>query len=98
MRDPKDYVIHKDLDAPIPFFAWEVVDVVVAILLMGLCTIMQQFILGVVLLVVVLKIAKKMRSGAKQGQVQHLLWRIGLTLDKPLKENGPNPVILEYFE
>lgn len=92
------YKVPSKLDAPIPFFAWEIVDIVVAMILMGVCILTNQILVGFVGVVIVLKIAKKLRQGQKQGQVQHLFWRTGINLDTPLKKHGPNPLILEYFE
>lgn len=97
MEDTQSYVVPVDIDAPIPIFKWEVVEVVVAIMVMGVCIILQKFMLGIIGGYCVLWLAKKAKAGAKRGQVQHLLWRLGLNLDTPLKLFSPPSTRLEYM-
>lgn len=92
------YDVPMNLDAPIPFFAWELIDILVVMMLVGTTILMNQTLAGLAGAVVVLKLAKKLRQGQKQGQVQHLFWRIGIDMDKPLRKHAANPLILEYFE
>lgn len=92
------YKVPPKLDGPVPFFAWEIIDMVVAMLLLGTTILMGGFLFGAIGAVLVLKHAKKLRQGSKEGQVPHLFWRIGLNLDKPLRLHGVNPLILEYYK
>lgn len=98
MDDDSKYSVPLNLDAPIPFFAWEFIDIIVAMMFAGLGILMEMFLLGFMGMIVVLVYAKKLRQGQKRGQVQHLFWRMGINIDKPLKKNAGNPLILEYFE
>lgn len=97
MEDQQIYLVPSEIDAPIPFFAWEATEIVVVLMLMGLALIARQFLLGIVLAVTVLSLAKRMRAGRKRGQMQHLFWRLGLSLDTPLKKHGPRALMLEYM-
>lgn len=97
MNDTR-YNVPTDLDASIPFFAWEIIDFIVVTMLMGVSILMEAMAVGFVGAIIVLKVAKKLRQGQKKGQVQHLFWRIGIEMDKPLKKHSANPLILEYFE
>lgn len=92
------YKIPAKLDGPVPFFAWEIIDMIVAMLLLGTTILMGGFLFGFVGAILVLKYAKRLRAGSKHGQVPHLFWRIGLNLDTPLRKYGPNPLLLEYYK
>jgi len=96
--DGEYYQVPSEVDAPIPIFAWEVTDVVVAITVLGAAIVLRLFIPGLFGAVGVLILAKKIRSGQKRGQVQHLLWRLGLNLDTPLKRHAPKPLRLEFMK
>jgi|SRR5690554_3574523 len=93
----ESYRIPKDIDAPIPIFAWEITEVVVAIMVLGVAIIMRLFVPGLVVAIFMMMMAKKMRAGQKRGQVQHMLWRMGLRLDPLLARFGPRPMRLEYM-
>lgn len=92
------YKIPAKLDGSVPFFAWELIDMVVAMMLLGATILMGKLLIGVISSVVVLKYAKKLRQGQKEGQVPHILWRAGLNLDSPLRKYGVNPLILEFYK
>lgn len=92
------YKIPKNLDAPIPILKWELTEVVVATMVLGVGFVAESLLFGTIGFIVVLKIGRSLRQGQKQGQVQHLLWRAGILIDKPLKLHGPTPLILEYYE
>ena len=97
MDDNQIYLIPSEIDAPIPIFAWEAPELVIALMVLGLSLVVRQFIPGIITTIVLLSLAKKLRAGRKRGQVQHLLWRLGLNLDTPLKRHGPRALILEYM-
>jgi len=97
MEDSQSYIVPAGIDAPIPIFKWEVVEVIVAIMVMGVCLILQKFLFGIIGAFTVLWAAKKFKSGAKRGQVQHLIWRLGLNLDTPLKLFSASSTRLEYM-
>lgn len=93
----ESYRIPQDVDAPIPIFAWEMTEVVVAIMVIGVGIIMRFFIPGLIAGILLMMAAKKMRAGQKRGQVQHVLWRMGLRLDPLLGKFAPRPMRLEYI-
>lgn len=97
MNDHEIYIIPSEIDAPIPIFAWEAPELVIALMVLGLSLVVRQFLPGIVMTVLLLSVAKKLRAGRKRGQVQHLLWRLGLNLDTPLKKHGPRALMLEYM-
>ncbi len=92
------YKVPAKLDGPVPFFAWEIIDMVVAMLILGATILMGNLLFGVIGSVMVLKSAKKLRQGQKEGQVPHMLWRTGMNLDSPLRKYGVNPLILEFYK
>lgn len=97
MEDSQSYIVPAGIDAPIPIFKWEVVEVITAIMAMGVCLILQKFFTGIVCAMFILWLAKKFKAGAKRGEIQHLIWRLGLNLDTPLKLFGPPSTRLEYM-
>lgn len=98
MSGYQDYEVPVGIDAPIPIFKWEVVEIVIAIVILGCGIVLRQFHFGIIGAYLVLHFAKKLRAGQKRGQVQHLLWRFGLNLDGPLKKHAPSPIKLEYMK
>ena len=98
MEDHSPYQIPQDIDSPIPIFQWDVVEIVAAIAVVGLFTILRLFPIGIIAAGFVLWGAKKVKAGSKRGQVQHLMWRLGLNLDTPLKRFGPKPLRIEYMK
>ncbi|MGL6250743.1 MAG: type IV conjugative transfer system protein TraL [Billgrantia desiderata] len=91
------YRIPQDIDAPIPIFMWEITEVIVAVMVVGVAIIMRMFLPGIVVAIFLMMLAKRMRAGQKRGQVQHVLWRLGLRLDPLLSKFGPRPMRLEYM-
>lgn len=66
-------------------------------MVLGIGLVLRQFLFGIISAIFILKLAKKIRAGRKRGQVQHLIWRLGLNLDTPLKKYGPRSLMLEYM-
>ena len=97
MNDPNLYRVPAEVDHPIPIFAWDVVEIVVAVLMFGVFIILGYFLFGMVAAMVTLSMAKKLKKGAKRGQAQHLIWRAGLVIDQPLKRHAPHPIKLEFI-
>lgn len=93
----ESYRIPQDVDAPIPIFMWEITEVIVAIMVIGVGLIMRLFIPSIFVAIFLMMMAKKMRAGQKRGQVQHVLWRMGLKLDPLLGKYAPRPMRLEYI-
>lgn len=97
MDENEIYLVAPEIDAPIPIFAWEAPEIVIVLMVFGICLVVRQFVAGIVLALLILSLAKKLRAGRKRGQMQHLLWRLGLQLDTPLKKHGPRALLLEYM-
>ncbi len=91
------YRIPQDVDAPIPIFMWEITEVIVAIMVIGVGLIMRLFIPSIFVAIFLMMMAKRMRAGQKRGQVQRFLWRMGLKLDSLLGKYAPPPMRLEYM-
>lgn len=98
MAGQEEYRVPADVDSPIPIFSWDVTELVVGILIFGIFIVLGSFLLGLVAFLVTLSAAKKLKSGEKRGQVQHILWRLGLNIDMPLRRHAPNPLWLEYIK
>lgn len=91
--------VPRDLDAPVPIFFWEPVEVVGAIASFGFGVILHVFLLGVITGLVLLYISKKLKNGSgKKGQSMHLLYRGGFPIDSTLKKHTPHPKIPEFLD
>lgn len=90
--------VYRDLEAPIPIMFWEPLEFVVACALFGFGIIAHVWIIGAIGGFAVLSGAKYLRRGAKRGSVQHLMWSVGLMLDKSMQVNFPASWNNEFTE
>ena len=98
MNDGSAYQIPKNVDSPLPFFAWEMTEVVLAMIFLCVGIVFQQFLAGMIGSIFILYLSRKMRGGRKRGQVQHVIWRLGVGMvDPAMKKYGPPPMRLEYM-
>ncbi|MBL4795548.1 MAG: hypothetical protein JKY24_08635 [Pseudomonadales bacterium] len=84
------------MDSPVPIFFWDPPEAIMAILLIGLGIVFGSLLGGLVLAMICLSAAKKLKEGAKPGQAQHVLWSKGIEFDPRLKM-FPGPTRKEFY-
>lgn len=93
------YKTVRDLDTPVPIFSWDPIEVIAAVLLVGVGFVIRMELFGFLSAYILLKVSKHLKKGAKRGQMQHLLWRVGLEMDPLMKKKGlPAPFHVEFSE
>lgn len=96
--DPK-YKTTRELESPVPILSWDPIEMIAAVLLVGVGFVVRMELFGFIGAYVLLKVSKKLKSGAKRGQMQHMLWRLGIEADPLLQKKGvPSPFQVEFAE
>lgn len=90
------YYIPKDIDRPIPFLMWEMKDMGVATGAFMIGMVLEQFLVGVVLMLFWMWFSKQMAAKSKRGAMQHILWRNGVNLDTVMRKHAQDPFVIEY--
>ena len=96
--DPQSHVVPHNLEDPIPVMFWDPLEFVLAVSLMGFGTIMNVWVFGLIGGMGVLLVSRYLKRGAKRGTMQHLLWAMGLQLDKSLVRHFPPPWVNDFIE
>lgn len=96
--DPQSHVVPHKLEDPIPIMFWNPLDFVLALSLMGFGTIMNVWVFGLIAGMGVLLGSRYLQRGAKRGAMQHLLWALGLQLDKSLARRFPPAWTNDFLE
>lgn len=96
--DPQSHVVPHQLEDPIPIMFWDPLEFVLAISLMGFGTIMNMWMAGMAAGMGVLLGSRYLKRGAKRGAMQHMLWSMGLQLDKPIAKRFPPAWVNEFVE
>lgn len=89
--------IPAQVDEKVPILFWQPTEFIIAVSLLGIGIVMSLWTFGLVTAAVVLWGAKKLRRGAKPGAIQHLLWYLGLPLDKTLTRYFPSSSVREWL-
>ena len=87
--DEQSHLIPSDIEAPTPIMFWDPIEFVMALSLAGFGMIINLWMFGMVSAGAVLIGSRYLKRGAKPGAMQHLIWSLGLNLDKSLKTQFP---------
>lgn len=96
--DTQSHTVPHQLEDPIPIMFWSPLEFVLAISLMGFGTILNLWVAGMAAGLTVLLGSRYLKRGAKRGAMQHMLWAMGLQLDKALTKRLPPAWINEFTE
>lgn len=89
--DEEAHVVPEKLEDPIPILFWSPMEFTLAISFMGFGLVMNLWFVGMFMGIGVLIGSRYLSRGAKRGNVQHLIWALGLNIDKFLKDQFPDP-------
>jgi len=92
------HVIPVDVEAPVPIMFWDPMEFIMAVSMMGFGMVMNLWILGMIGGVGILIGSRYLKRGSKRGAMQHLLWSMGLTLDRPLANKFPPAWDKDFIE
>ncbi len=84
MQDSERHIPTR-VDDPIPILSFEPLEFVLAVLFLGVGTVMNVMPIGAVGAGLILWLSRKLKRGAKRGAAQHALWSSGLSIDRAMK-------------
>lgn len=87
--DQEAHIVPEKLEDPIPILFWTPMEFTLAISFMGFGLVMNLWFVGMFMGIGVLVGSRYLGRGAKRGNVQHLMWALGLNIDVPLKTQFP---------